>query len=152
MFPLRIATSHHDVSLFNLSVTANADYSKETSYKNTESEKTIIVSSRYLFPQGYVNFSPPGTGYADDVQLSPLFTQSINNALAKPTKLEQREAVDAVLKDFGEVFRTKVQVGGTLSAHTMETFKRSVSYVSLNKAAQSSTHHDVHSYRKARRL
>ncbi|RPD73901.1 pleurotolysin B precursor [Lentinus tigrinus ALCF2SS1-7] len=105
--------------------TANADYSTETSYKNTETEKTIMVSSRYLFPQGRIDLSPPGTGYADDVQLSPAFLKAVSDALAKPTKLEQREALDAIFKDYGEVYRTKVRIGGTLSAHTMETFKRS---------------------------
>ncbi|KAI0714079.1 erylysin B [Cerioporus squamosus] len=106
-------------------VTASADYSKETSYKNTETEKTMMVSTRYMFPQGRIDLSPPGSGYADDVALSPEFTQAINNALAKPTKLEQREALDATFNDFGDIFRTEVQMGGTLSAHTMETFKRS---------------------------
>lgn len=108
------------------SVTASADYSNETSYKNTETEKTIMVSSRYLFPQGRVNFSPPGSGYVDDVQLSPAFTGAIDDALAKPTKPEQREAIWAAFNTFGDVFRTEVQIGGTLTAHTMETFKRSV--------------------------
>ncbi len=88
-----------------------------------------MVSSRYMFTQGAVNFSPPGSGYADDVQLAPAFTTAVDNALAKPTKLEKREALDAVFKDFGDVFPIKLEIGGTLSAHSMETFKRSVRYL-----------------------
>ncbi|TFK88510.1 erylysin B [Polyporus arcularius HHB13444] len=114
-------------------ITASADYSRETSYKNTESEKTIIVSSRYMFPQGAVNFSPPDSGYADDVQLAPAFVTAVNNALAKSTKLEKREALDAVFKDFGDVFPIKLEIGGTLSAHSMETFKRSENETSVKE-------------------
>ncbi|TFK77574.1 hypothetical protein K466DRAFT_439717, partial [Polyporus arcularius HHB13444] len=105
-------------------VTASVDYKKETTYKNTETQKTIMVSTRYLFPQGRVNFSPPGSGYADDLQLSNEFIEAIHKALAKPTKLAQREALYDVFTDFGDVFRSEVELGGTLSAHTMETFNR----------------------------
>ena len=108
------------------SVTANASYSNESSYKNTETEKTIMTSSRYLFPQGRVDFSPPGSGFQDDVQLSPAFLDVVKAALAKGTRTEQREALYAILEEYGQVFRTKVDIGGTLSAHTMETFKRTV--------------------------
>ncbi|TFK77702.1 hypothetical protein K466DRAFT_607811 [Polyporus arcularius HHB13444] len=106
-------------------VTASVDYKKETNYKNTETQKTIMVSTRYLFPQGRVNFSPPGSGYANDLQLSDEFIEAIHKALAKPTKLAQREALYELFADFGDVFRSEVELGGTLSAHTMETFNRS---------------------------
>ncbi|KAI0685389.1 erylysin B [Cerioporus squamosus] len=108
-------------------VTASADYSEETSYVivNTETQKTIMTSWRYLFPQGRIDISAPGSGFQDDVQLNPEFTDAINAALAKSSKLDQREALDAVFNEFGHVYRTKVQMGGTLSAHTMETFYRS---------------------------
>lgn len=90
-----------------------------------------MVSTRYLFPQGRIDFSPPGSGYVDDVQLSDEFIQAIQNALAKPTKLDQREALYDVFADFGDVFRSEVELGGTLSAHTMETFNRSVRHLLL---------------------
>lgn len=123
-YPCPFVVSH--VSLIRLSVTASADYSSETSYVNTESEKTIMTSSRYLFPQGRIDISAPGSGFSDDVQLSPEFTGAIDAALAKTSKTDQREALDAVFNEFGHVYRTSVQMGGTLSAHTMETFYRSV--------------------------
>ena len=85
-----------------------------------------MTSSRYLFPQGRVDFSPPGSGFQDDVQLSPAFLDVVKAALAKGTRTEQREALYAILEEYGQVFRTKVDIGGTLSAHTMETFKRTV--------------------------
>ncbi|KAI8996482.1 erylysin B [Trametes punicea] len=106
-------------------VTAKADYSQESSKFNSETQKTVTVSSRYLFPQGRIDFSPPGSGFQDDVQLSPEFKEAVEGALAKPSRAEQREAIHAVLDEFGHVFRTKVQMGGTLSAHTTATYNRS---------------------------
>ena len=85
-----------------------------------------MTSSRYLFPQGRIDFSPPGSGFQDAVQLAPAFIDVINAALAKGSRTEQREALDAALQEYGQVFRTRIQIGGTLSAHTMETFNRSV--------------------------
>ena len=111
------------------SVTASASYSNESSYKNTETEKTIMTSSRYLFPQGRVDFSPPGSGFQEDVQLNPAFLDVVKAALAKSTPTEQREALYNILEEYGQVFRTKVDIGGTLSAHTMETFKRTVGII-----------------------
>ena len=108
------------------SVTASADYSNETQYKNTETERTIMMSSRYLFPQGRIDFSPPNSGFQGAVTLSQDFMDAMNAALAKSSKTDQREALYNVFEEYGHVFRTKVQIGGTLSAHTMETFMRSV--------------------------
>ncbi|RPD54074.1 erylysin B [Lentinus tigrinus ALCF2SS1-6] len=105
-------------------ITANADYTQDTSYKSTATEKTVMVSSRYLFPQGRVDFNPPIVGAITPVQLSPTFTAAITAALGQTTTAAQREALDNVFFQFGHVFRTKVRLGGVLSAHTMETFKR----------------------------
>ena len=88
-----------------------------------------MTSSRYLFPQGRVDFSPPGSGFQDDVQLNPAFLDVVKAALAKSTPTEQREALYNILEEYGQVFRTKVDIGGTLSAHTMETFKRTVGII-----------------------
>ncbi|KAK7038953.1 hypothetical protein VNI00_010345 [Paramarasmius palmivorus] len=106
-------------------VTATAEYSNETSYKNTETEKTIFVSSRYLFRQGRIDFSPPGSGFDDEVKLTSGFLNAINNGLSKETPTDKREALYRVFEEYGHVFRTRVQIGGVLSAHTMEVFKRS---------------------------
>ncbi|KAK7029592.1 hypothetical protein VNI00_010406 [Paramarasmius palmivorus] len=106
-------------------VTGSAEYSESSSYKNTENEKTIFMSSRYMFPQGRIDFSIPGSGFANDVQLSPDFTNAITTALAKSTPPEKREALYNVFQEFGQVFRDKVQIGGVLSAHSMDTFSRS---------------------------
>ncbi|KAI0690514.1 hypothetical protein C8T65DRAFT_745785 [Cerioporus squamosus] len=108
-------------------VTANADYSQDTSYKNTQTDKTVMVSSRFMFPQGRVDFNSPLVGVVDPVQLSPAFTSAITGALGQSTTTAQREALDAVFNQFGHVFRTKVRLGGALSAHTMETFSRTES-------------------------
>ena len=110
------------------SITVSADYSTETDWKNTETQKTILVSSRYLFPQGRIDFSTPGSGFKGAAQLSEEFLDAIDAALKKGTFTEQREALYALFQEYGHVFRTKVQIGGTLSAHTMETFSRSVSH------------------------
>ena len=109
------------------SVSATAEYSESSKYKNTETEKTIYMSSRYLFPQGRIDFSPPGTGFADDAELSPAFLKVITDALAKPLLSDKREALHNAFEEYGHVFRTQVHIGGVLSAHTMETFSRSVS-------------------------
>ncbi|RPD54073.1 hypothetical protein L227DRAFT_567556 [Lentinus tigrinus ALCF2SS1-6] len=105
-------------------VTANADYTTDTSYKNTATEKTVMVSSRYLFPQGRVDFNPPLVGVIDPVQLNPSFTAAITAALGQSTQAARREALDTVFNTYGHVFRTKVRLGGALSAHTMDTFSR----------------------------
>ena len=112
-------------------MTANAEYSNESSYKNTETVKTVLVSSRYLFPQGRIDFSIPGTGFDDDVVLNSVFIDTINTALSKSTVTEQREGLYNAFEEFGHVFRTKIQIGGTLSAHTMETYNRTVSNYAL---------------------
>ncbi|KAK7039010.1 hypothetical protein VNI00_010402 [Paramarasmius palmivorus] len=108
-------------------VTATAEYSNSSSYKNTETEKSIFVSSRYLFRQGRIDFSPPGSGFDDEVKLTSGFLTVINNALAKETPTDKREALYKAFAEYGHVFRTRVQIGGVLSAHTMEVFKRSES-------------------------
>lgn len=107
------------------------DFSQETSYENTETTKTIMVSSRYLFPQGSIHFTPPGIGLDGEIKLSDGFASAIDDALGRPTPTAQREALDVIFNEYGHVFRTKVQVGGVLSAHTMETFNRSVRPSSL---------------------
>ena len=85
------------------------------------------MSSHYLFPQGRIDFTVPGTGFSDEVQLSDGFMTSVNNALKKATRTEQREALYSIFEDYGHVFRTKVQIGGVLSGNTIETIKRTVS-------------------------
>ena len=85
-----------------------------------------MVSSRYLFPQGRVDFNPPIVGAIDPVQLNPTFTAGITAALGLSTTAAQREALDNVFFQFGHVFSTKVRLGGALAAHTMNTFKRTV--------------------------
>lgn len=108
-------------------MTAGADYSQESSYENTETTKTVLVSSRYLFPQGRIDFAAPGSGFAGEIELSQGFTTALDAALEKTTLVEQREALDALFNEYGQVFRTRVQLGGTLSAHTSETYSRTVS-------------------------
>ncbi|EEB89936.1 hypothetical protein MPER_11918 [Moniliophthora perniciosa FA553] len=105
--------------------TASAEYSESSSYKNTESEKTIMMSSRYMFPQGRIDFTVPGSGFSDAVELNPEFLSAINSALNKSTPPEKRDALYNVFQEYGQVFRDKVQIGGVLSAHTMDTFSRS---------------------------
>ncbi len=107
-------------------MTASADYSQESSYENTETTKTVLVSSRYLFPQGRIEFSAPGSGIVGEIELSQGFMTVLDAALQKATPLEQREALDALFNEYGQVFRTRVQLGGTLSAHTSETYSRTV--------------------------
>ncbi|KAI0824467.1 hypothetical protein BC628DRAFT_1410894 [Trametes gibbosa] len=80
---------------------------------NTETTRTIMVSSRYLFPRGAIHFKPPGI--KGEIELSPNFVVAIDDALGKLTPTAQREALDVI-----------VQIGGVLSAHTMETFNRRV--------------------------
>lgn len=112
-------------------MTAGADYSQESSYENTETTKTVLVSSRYLFPQGRIDFAAPGSGFAGEIELSPDFMTALDAALNQPTPVQQREALDALFNEYGQVFRTRVQLGGTLSAHTSETYSRTVRSESL---------------------
>lgn len=63
-------------------MTAGADYSQESSYENTETTKTALVSSRYLFPQGRIDFAAPGSGFAGEIELSQGFTTSLCDSLA----------------------------------------------------------------------
>ncbi|KAH8832151.1 erylysin B [Flagelloscypha sp. PMI_526] len=105
-------------------VTATAEYSKTSTWKNDETQKSMYMSSRYLFPQGRIDFSPPGSGLDSAVKLSSGFTNAIQNALGKPSLSDKREALYTVFEQYGQVFRTKVKIGGVLSAHTQETFKR----------------------------
>ncbi|KDQ25827.1 pleurotolysin B precursor [Pleurotus ostreatus PC15] len=106
-------------------ITANSEYSESSSFKNTETEKSMYTSSRYLFPQGRIDFTTPDSGFEDVIKLSPQFTSGVQAALAKATGTEKREALQNLFQEYGHVFRTKVQIGGVLSAHTMETFSRS---------------------------
>ena len=92
------------------------------------------ISSRFMFPQGRIDFNPPLLGIVNPVQLSPAFTDAITVSLGQSTAAAQREALDTVFNQFGHVFRTKVRLGGALSAHTMETFKRTVSSASTASA------------------
>ena len=83
------------------------------------------MSSRYVFPQGRIEFKV-SSAVLENVQPSPQFLNAVDSAMAKSTLLEQREGLYEVFEEFGHVFRTKVQIGGVLSAHTGETFQRSV--------------------------
>ncbi|CAA7262065.1 unnamed protein product [Cyclocybe aegerita] len=105
-------------------VTATAEYSESSTWKNDETEKSMYVSSRYLFPQGRIDFSAPGSGFDDVVKLSSGFTNAIQSALGKSSLTDRREALHNVFEEYGHVFRTKTKIGGVLSAHTQETFKR----------------------------
>lgn len=103
-----------------------------------------MVSSRFMFPQGRVDFNPPILGVVDPVQLNPSFTAAITSALGQSTKAAQREALYTVFNTYGHVFRTKVRLGGSLSAHTMETINRSVRPCNLT-CLVSHAHVPVHS-------
>ncbi|KAH8832148.1 erylysin B [Flagelloscypha sp. PMI_526] len=105
-------------------VTATAEYSKTSTWKNDETQKSMYMSSRYLFPHGRIDFSPPGSGFDGAVKLSSGFTNAIQNAIGKSSLSDRREALYTVFEQYGHVFRTKVKIGGVLSAHTQETFKR----------------------------
>ena len=107
------------------SASASGEYTEEESHKNTETHKTILVSSRYIFPQGRIDFSV-GSAVVDNVQPSPAFLDAIQSALAKSSHDEQRAGLYDVFDKFGNVFRTQLYMGGVLSAHTSETFSRSV--------------------------
>ncbi|KIJ26612.1 hypothetical protein M422DRAFT_236447 [Sphaerobolus stellatus SS14] len=108
-------------------VTATAEYSESSTWKNDETQKSMYMSSRYLFPQGRIDFSAPGSGLDGVVKLSSGFTNAIQSALGKSSLTDKREALHNVFEEYGHVFRTKVKIGGVLSAHTQETFKRTES-------------------------
>nr|4V3A_C Chain C, Pleurotolysin B [Pleurotus ostreatus]4V3N_C Chain C, Pleurotolysin B [Pleurotus ostreatus] len=96
----------------------------------TTTMKSMYTSSRYLFPQGRIDFTTPDSGFDDVIKLSPQFTSGVQAALAKATGTEKREALQNLFQEYGHVFRTKVHIGGVLSAHTMETFsKLNVKYI-----------------------
>ena len=101
------------------------EYSESSSYKSTETEKTVYSSSCYRFPQGRIDFNRPSSG-SGSIVLSTEFTSEINTALAKSSLLEKREALYNIFNEYGHVFRNQVTIGGALSAHTQETFSRSV--------------------------
>lgn len=105
-------------------VAASVEYSESSSYKSTETEKTVYSSSCYRFPQGRIDFNRPSSG-SGSIVLSTEFTSEINTALAKSSLLEKREALYNIFNEYGHVFRNQVTIGGALSAHTQETFSRS---------------------------
>ncbi|ESK91444.1 pleurotolysin b [Moniliophthora roreri MCA 2997] len=112
------------LSRFQSLTLLGAAYSESSSYKNTESQKTILMTSRYMFPQGQIDFTVSGSGFVDAVQLNPEFLSAIDSALDKSTPPEKRDALYNGFQEYGQVFRDKVQIGGVLSAHTMDTFSK----------------------------
>uniref|UniRef100_A0A0W0FQC7 Pleurotolysin B C-terminal domain-containing protein n=1 Tax=Moniliophthora roreri TaxID=221103 RepID=A0A0W0FQC7_MONRR len=77
-----------------------------------------------MFPQGQIDFTVSGSGFVDAVQLNPEFLSAIDSALDKSTPPEKRDALYNGFQEYGQVFRDKVQIGGVLSAHTMDTFSK----------------------------